>query len=102
MIDEEKLKELIKRRDDFLEDHYELQKFQEKIDATLDEIGDDPIARCRILNAIMMHHYYQLNDKFQELVDTVRDSKVVESIDTLARSLLELRKELEDDSQGRR
>lgn len=82
-------------REEFLKAHPELRSFQQRIDDTLKDVGDDPILRCRILTSIMMAHTYSIQDKFDELRTYVKENGLIDHIDSLIKDLKDKRKELE-------
>lgn len=48
------LKALLQEREEFLNKHPELREYQKQIDAELDKIGDDPLARAQKMNQMLI------------------------------------------------
>lgn len=48
-----KIADLIKKRDEFLEQHPHLQSLQEEIDRALEIVGNDPYKRMKVIHELM-------------------------------------------------
>jgi hypothetical protein len=63
-------------REQFLKEQEHLRSFQEKIDLTMKEVGDDPILRSQVLNQIMLQSLYNIDCKFKGLQQYIKDTKI--------------------------
>ena len=78
---------LIRRRDELLKEKPELQEVQDRINATLDEIGNDPIERCRVIQHIMVQSAHNLTNQMKDLLKYTLDSKVIDKLQEVANKL---------------
>lgn len=59
-IDFYKIKEAVKKRDDFLRDHPELIGLQSEINSMLSSVGNNPYKRCLLLQQKMLDTWFKI------------------------------------------
>lgn len=65
--------ELVRRREQLLAENPSLRETQNKIERTLEEVGDNPYFRCRVLNIILMQSYHNLMTANEAIYDDVTE-----------------------------
>ena len=84
-----RIAQLEQKKAEYLASHPHMKYIQDKIDATLEEVGSDPVERCRALNLIMLQSMQELSNSMADLENYVRDSKLSEQLEGLASTLKE-------------